>query len=188
MKRLSAISKLILFLTAYIPLGIICLIIDFEKWSYPFFKHAVYSLILLLLILILPVFLLLLLRHFLTRPSGWESMVVNTAESLDDQILSYIFSYILPFLGFPEGRQVSIALFMLFIVGILYTRSDMIGINPILALFGYHMVKVDWSKGETDPKSKAILIGKGDYYSIRYAGTITAIQIHNELWLAKGGE
>ena len=105
MQKLTIFSKLILFLTSYIPLGIICLIIDFDKFQYPFFKHNIGSLLLILLIIILIILLILLLRHFRVRASGWEKMNIVKVENMDNQLVAYIFTYILPFLGFPAARR-----------------------------------------------------------------------------------
>jgi hypothetical protein len=187
MKRLSVFSKLILFLTSYIPLGIICLIIDYEKATFPFFKHGWYALALLALVVLLPFPLFLFIRHFMRRPSGWETMKIVAVESMDKEILEYIFTYILPFLGFPEGRKVIIGLFMLVLIGILYTRSDMICINPLLTVFGYHILSVEWTKTEAEAKTKAIIISKEDYFNIKQTGTVTAVQVYNELYIVKGG-
>ena len=189
MKRLTFFSKLILFLTSYMPLGIICLIIDFEKSTYPFFKHHIFSLILLSLIILLPILLFAMIRHFSRRPAGWEKMkiVTGSVENMDKEILSYIFTYVLPFLGFPEERRILVVVFLLFIIGILYTGSDMIGINPLLAIFGYHLIKARWKKDNREEPSRAILISKSDYFRIEQSGTIDAIQIHNELYIVKGG-
>jgi hypothetical protein len=189
MKRLTFFSKLILFLTSYLPLGIICLIIDYESTTPPFFKHHYYSLGLLFLIVLCPILLFALIRHFLQRPTGWEKMTVETGsvENMDREILSYIFSYSLPFLGFPEERRIFVAVFLLFIIGILYTRSDMIGINPLLAIFGYHIIKTRWKKEDSGKATQAILISKSDHYRIEQRGMIDAIQIHNELYIVKGG-
>jgi hypothetical protein len=188
MKRLTVFSKLILFLTSYIPLGIICLIIDYEKAAFPFFKHGVYALVLLALIVLLPIPLFLMIRHFRRRQAGWEILKIVTVESMDKEILEYIFTYILPFLGFPEGRKVVIGLFMLVIIGILYTRSDMICINPLLAIFGYHILSVEWTKTGAEAKTKAIIISKADYFNVKQAGTITAVQVYNELYIVKGSK
>jgi hypothetical protein len=189
MKRLTFFSKLILFLTSYLPLGIICLIIDFESTSPLFFAHGYYSLGLLFLMVLCPILLFGMIRYFLKRTSGWEKMKIEagSVESMDRDILAYIFSYSLPFLGFPEERRIFIAVFMLFIIGILYTRSDMIGINPLLAVFGYHIVKTRWKKEDDGRATRAILISNCDHYQIEQTGMVDVIQIFNELHIVKGG-
>jgi hypothetical protein len=188
MQTLTLFSKLILFLTSYIPLGIICLIIDFEKFEFPFFKHEVCTVLLAPLIILLLPLLYLLIHHYKTKPAGREKMNIIKVENMDSQLLSYIFTYIVPFLGFPSERRIYVALFLLFIIGVLYIRSEMIGINPILALFGYHIVKVEWKKDswEQEQSQTAMLITRLDYYKIKHSKNVNAIQMHNELYLLRG--
>jgi len=186
MKRLTAFSKFILFLTSYIPLGIICLIIDFDGSSFPYFKNGYYTVSLLIIIILLIILLIFLGRHFIRRPTGWEKMRVISAENMNNQILAYIFTYILPFLRFPVGRQIVIGIFMLILVGILYIKSDMIGINPLLSVFGYNIVKVKWNKGDTEKIEEATLISKLDSHVIKKSLFIDVLQIHNEIHLLRG--
>ena len=81
-----------------------------------------------------------------------------------------------------------IALFLLLVIGILYTRSDMLGINPLLAVFGYHVVKVEWAGTNWQKPKEALVISRLDYYEFRQQPTVLAIQMQNELYLHKGGE
>lgn len=188
MKRLTLFSKLILFLSSYIPLGIICLIIDFESFKFPFFKHHVSEFSLLVLILSLPILLFLFIRYFRKRPTGKEQMNIISVKNMDSEILSYIFTYILPFLGFPEGRRIYIIVFLLFIIGILYIRSDMIGINPLLSIFGYHILKVEWTKNDWEKSKEVTLISRFDYFHVKHCKYVDAIQIQNDLYLLRGVE
>ncbi|MBN2040290.1 MAG: hypothetical protein JW864_09630 [Spirochaetes bacterium] len=186
MQKLTLFSKLILFFTSYIPLGIICLIIDFNGFEFPFFAHRICSPLLIVLMIILIILLFFLLRHFRVRASGWEKMNIVKVENMDNQLVAYIFTYILPFLGFPAERRIAVALFILFVICILYIRTDMIAINPVLALFGYHIIKVEWKKSGWKEARTVMLISRLDAYSLKYKKTIDAVQIHNELHLLKG--
>ncbi len=188
MKRLTPVSKIILFLTSYIPLGIILLIIDFDKFTYPFFQNEIYAFVIIILIILLPILLFFFLNHFKHRTSGWEKVKVKSVENMDSAILSYIFTYILPFLSFPEERRIVVIVFMLIIIGILYTRSDMLGINPLLAVWGYHIVKIVWKKDDWPQSKEAILISKHDYYyikQVKQSEIINVFQLQNELYLLK---
>ena len=105
---------------------------------------------------------------------------------MDNQLLSYIFTYILPFLGFPAERRIVVVIFLLIIIGVLYIRTEMIGINPVLALFRYYIIKVEWKKSGWKDARTVMLISRMDSYSLKYKMTIDAIQIYNELYLLKG--
>jgi len=186
MTRLTFLSKLILFLTSYIPLGIICLIIDFNNSEFPYFNYKYYSFSLLIIMVLLVILLLFLGHHFNNRPTGWEKMKVESSENMNSQILSYIFSYILPFLSFPEERRIIISIFLLFIIGILYVKSDMLGINPLLSVLGYHIMKIKMKKRDSDLTQEVTVISKLDYFRVKRSRIVNVFQIHNELYLLKG--
>jgi hypothetical protein len=185
MNRLTAFSKIILFLTSYIPLGIICLIIDFDTSSFLFFRYLVLDIGLILLILLLVILLILLGRHFRKRASDWEGMTVVSAENKNSQIITYVFSYILPFLSFPSTRRVIIGLLMLVIIGILYIKSDMIGINPMLTVFGYNIVKIKWYKIDPKKVEKATMISKLPVYQILPSNIVEVFPLKNGIYLLK---
>lgn len=184
MRRLTTFSKTILFLTAYVPLGTIYLILDYEKVTFPFFAHGYFSLALLVVMIIMLLFLFWLIRYFEIKADG-DKMKLIKVSNMNSEILSYIFSYLLPFLDFPEDRRFFVTLFLLIIIGMLYTRSDMIGINPILSTFGYNIVKVEWKKDGWEKSKEAVLISKLDYFEIKEKNILDAIQLHSELYLVK---
>ena len=64
MKQITLFSKLILFLSAYIPLGIIALIIDFKNSDFPFFNNGLWAFILLVVIILLPFILGLFIKYY----------------------------------------------------------------------------------------------------------------------------
>ena len=184
MRRLSNFSKIILFLSAYTPLGVIYLISDYEEFKYPFFKHGSFSLTLLGLMIFILLMLYWLIAYFDKKENG-ELMKLTKVSNMNSEILSYIFSYLLPFLDFPEERRLIITLFLLVIVGILYTKSDMICINPVLSIFGYNIIKVEWTKDGFPASKEAMVISKLDYFEIKERDILKATQLHNELYLIK---
>ncbi|MCX6168658.1 MAG: hypothetical protein NTX65_04940 [Ignavibacteriales bacterium] len=185
MNKLTLLSRLILFLTSYIPLGIIFLIIDFRELIYPFFKNPFISFSLIVFTCILIVLLLTFLKYFKNKSSPIESMKIINVQNMDGEILAYIFTYILPFLGFPTEKQFPISLFLLIVIGILYIKSDMIGINPILAFFGFHILKVEWTKDGWKKSKEVVLISKEDYFILKHSEIISTIQIEKNLYLLK---
>ena len=69
--------------------------------------------------------------------------------------MAYIVSYLVPFLTVSFTEVASAVSFVIFIVviGIIYVSSNMIYINPILNLRGYHLFEVE---GE-DEKVSALI-------------------------------
>lgn len=67
----------------------------------------------------------------------------------DGEAISYIVSYIIPFLAVPfNGWEQGIALLIFFlVVCFLYVNSNMIHINPTLNLIGYHIYEITLEDG-----------------------------------------
>ena len=185
MKRITLFSKLILFFSAYIPLGIIALIIDYKNFYFPFFNHGLWSLVLLLTIVILTFLLMFFIRYYKNKSSGWEKMKIIKVQNMDSEILAYIFTYVLPFLSFPKERQLIVSIFLLFLIAILYIKSDMIGINPILSLFGYHILKVEWIKDGWENSREIILISKVEYFYFKHKTEIDAVQLQKDIYFLR---
>ena len=188
MKQLTSIAKIVLFLTAYTPLGAIYLITDYKEFRFPFFEHGLFSLILLPLMIVMLWLLYKMITYFERKESEVETMDLVKVSNMNSEILSYIFSYLLPFLDFPEERRFLVTLFLLAIVGVLYTRSDMISINPVLSTFGYNIIKVEWKQSGCEKTREAMLVSKLDYYKVKEAGALEVVQMHNELYLVKGAQ
>ena len=69
----------------------------------------------------------------------------------DGEAMSYIVSYLLPFIALPSGDLascVSLGVFLTVLV-ILYMNSDMMHINPMLNLMGWHVYEITLADGET---------------------------------------
>lgn len=61
----------------------------------------------------------------------------------------------------------------------------MIGINPLLSVFGYHVIKVEWTKDDWKKSKEAMVISKLDYFDIRQQQILDAILINNDLYFVK---
>jgi len=93
--------------------------------------------------------------------------------------MAYIVTYIIPFLAIPfSGWKEGVALTIFFIVlGILYVNSNMIHINPMLNLFGYHLYEVTLEDGDVQS-----LVTRR---RIRYRETLIAVRLGDEILLEK---
>jgi hypothetical protein len=90
------------------------------------------------------------------------SVKLKSVSSRDSDIMAYIVSYLVPFLTVSFTEVASAVSFVLFIVviGIIYVSSNMVYINPILNLRGYHLFEV-----EDDDEKVIALISKHRYVS-----------------------
>ena len=69
----------------------------------------------------------------------------------DGEAMSYIVTYLLPFIALPSGNAascISLGVFLAVLV-VLYMNSDMMHINPMLNLIGYHIYEITLQDGET---------------------------------------
>jgi len=78
---------------------------------------------------------------------------IKSVSSRDSDVMSYIVSYLLPFLGISFKDVASAVSFGIFIavIGIIYVSANMVYINPVLSLRGYHMLEVEDKAGKVSP-------------------------------------
>ncbi len=91
--------------------------------------------------------------------------------------MSYIVSYLLPFIALPScdsGDVISLAIFI-GVLAVLYINSDMIHINPVLNLMGYHIYGVE----KTDGHACTVIVRK----KIRIKTEYLLLQIGDDLFI-----
>jgi hypothetical protein len=71
-------------------------------------------------------------------------LVVAHSRPKDGDVLAYTATYLLPFLGLDLSRSNDIVLLSGFLVvlGVVYINSNMLFVNPLLSLAGYHSFEV----------------------------------------------
>lgn len=90
----------------------------------------------------------------------------------DAEAMSYIVSYVIPFLAAPfSGWEQGVALTIFFIVlGVLYVNSNMIHINPMLNLCGYHLYEITLEDGGVHSLIARNRVVRGQLLSVVKAG------------------
>jgi hypothetical protein len=123
------------------------------------------------------VWMLLYLRN--AQQLGGIQLKIAGFQRRDAEAMAYIVTYIIPFLVIPfHGWKEGIALSIFFIVlGILYVNSNMIHINPMLNLFGYHLYEITTEYGGVH----SLLARR----SIRHQETITVVKLEDDILLEK---
>ncbi|MCU1224677.1 MAG: hypothetical protein JWQ42_2770 [Edaphobacter sp.] len=94
--------------------------------------------------------------------------------------MSYIVTYLLPFLAIKLSDSMDIASLglLLFVVGILYVNSNLIHTNPILSIMGYHLFEI-----EDENKKTTTLICKRSY--VKTGSKIRVVSIGDYVLLEK---
>jgi hypothetical protein len=139
-KRLSWL----LFLSAYSPVFLILALRAYGR---------VCPIVIMALCLLLAAALGVLAFLFVLRRTEPQQMRLVTVEQRDGDLAGFLVAYLLPFVGVlaSDWRDVlAVALFIGFI-GIVYVNSRMIYVNPLLAVFGYHLILI---RATTDPKGR----------------------------------
>jgi hypothetical protein len=97
----------------------------------------------------------------------------------DGESMSYIVSYVIPFLAVPfNGVAQGAALAIFFVVlGILYVNSNMIQINPMLNLGGYHTYEITLDDGTIHALITKRRIARGQ--------TLSLIKVGEDIFLEK---
>jgi hypothetical protein len=167
----NVLTRTILFLSSYSPLF---LIFALHLWRlHRLTSEALMGLAILSLIG---------LAAFLSYAQQFQATttVVKSVKSRDGDVMSYIVTYLLPFLAvklddYLDGFSFGL---LLLVVAVLYVNSNLIYVNPILNLRGYHIFEVEDSNKKT-----SVLICKRHY--LKTDAQIPTISIGDYLLLEK---
>lgn len=151
----SVFARLLLFLSSYFPLALIFFFLSIKR-------HRYVAIAILIVGLLGVLGMYLYLRQ--AQKLAPSKIKVSALQRLDAEAMSYIVTYVIPFLAIPfNGWEQGIALSIFFVVlGILYVNSNMIHINPMLNLSGYHLYEVAIEGGGTHALITRHRILRGD--------------------------
>lgn len=152
-------GKALLFLSSFTPLWLIffgnfVIKNGFILLNYPINDLKTFSfefgfLIVFIVSVISTIFFLIEFR----KTGNPKKIIVSDRENVTGEYVLYVVTYIIPFLVSDFGNEEVFTLsVMLFFVGILYVRADLIHINPMFAIFGYRLYTI------TDENSNKIYI------------------------------
>lgn len=140
--------KVLLFLTSYIPLYAIVAIKNFEDYRVLSVGLVILSTTLTILVAVV------MYRVYQVGGRRREIIKVEDANRLN---LEYFIAYVIPFI--PDNlvkldNAISF-LIVLFIMGVIYIKSDLIYMNPPLVLVGFNVFK---AQARIDEKIKDVVI------------------------------
>jgi hypothetical protein len=86
-----------------------------------------------------------------TRRERGPRLVVEHSRPKDGDVLAYTATYLVPFfsIDLSNGDQVIIFSSFLVVLGIVYVNSDMIFVNPLLSIAGFHSFEITDPQGHT---------------------------------------
>lgn len=164
-------TRLILFLSSYAPLF---LIIAVRGW-----RESRCVALGLAVVAVISVIVLFVFLHS-ARKLAPDKVAVSSVVSRDGDAMSYIVTYLLPFLAvkLSDIADVTSLGIVLFVIGLLYVNSNMIYTNPILNIAGYHVFEIQDGDGKT-----TALICKRSY--VRVGSEVNAISVGDYVLLEK---
>ena len=116
-----------------------------------------------------------------------EIEAVASVEDKDFEMLTFLFTYIVPLIAFGQNLDLDhMKDFISFVVigwalGYLYVRTDLYMSNPVLLYFGLHLYKVHLKQNEPLTVLCREQLVPGDLLKLSYLGRGTAIAIkHTE--------
>ncbi len=162
-----------LFLSSYFPLTLIFFFLFVEQ-------HPIWALVILAIGLSGLIIMFLYFFQFAPKLGSIQEKITGL-QRRDGDVMGYIASYLLPFVAIPFGGwQQGVALLIFVVVlGIVYVNSNMIHVNPMLNLIGYHIYEITLEQGDM-PHS---LITR---HRIAPGETIHLIDIGDGIFLDKG--
>ncbi len=156
-------ARIVLFLSSYSPLFVILGLRNSfgnDDVSFAFYAIALGSIM----------FLFLYIRT--NADVTPDSIKIKSVSSRDADVMSYIVSYLLPFLDIsfkdiPNAISLGI---LIAVIAIIYIKSNMVYVNPILNLAGYHLFEVESESGKV-----SALICKQSY--VRAGSSVDAVPL-----------
>lgn len=138
------VARTLMFISSYFPLYIFLLIIQYKDYKNIFFEplfanfENIYK---VLFVFSMIVFILISLASMslLSKSHGSNRLKIKKIKRANDDVMNYIFTYIIPILSFSlNDFGISLVNFLLFLlVGFLYIKLDLMYLNPLWALQGY---------------------------------------------------
>ncbi len=168
----TAFARAVLFVSSYAPLTLIFAVLFFRDRP----LVAAINLGITILGLLGLIAFLAGARRFAARQG-----TVASIHSRDDQVMSYIMSYLVTFLSvaFSDLRQLLALAAFFVILAYIYINANMIHVNPTLNFLGYHLYEITLQDGETYN-----LIARG---RVRRGATLTFVAAGDDILLEKRG-
>lgn len=157
MKR---IVQILLFIISYVPLYVILFFQNlndniYVKDTKDFIGIseliAINTISLSFLALIIISISLYFLFFYIVLKSSTEKLTIKEVKSNNVEHLSYLATYILPFVGlkFDSWQSIFATISLFYVLGHIYIKTNMILTNPTLTFFGYSISTITDSKDKT---------------------------------------
>ncbi|MBN3519713.1 hypothetical protein JYB62_06830 [Algoriphagus lutimaris] len=179
--------QILLFVISYVPLYFILFFqnLNDKLWTkaneFIGIKEALIlnKVSLAFLILIIGSVSLYFILYKIVIKSSHEEIKVVRIQDNHAEHLSYLATYILPFIGlkFDTWQNILSTVALFYILGHIYIKTNLILTNPTLTLFGYHISKI-----ENDKEKMKIIIHK---QALKKGQTEKVVHLTSNVYLQK---
>ena len=167
----SVLARILLFLSSYFPLAVI-FFIKLMPGQY------ITAIVILLIGSAGLIGMLVYIR--LARKMAPVSVTINSISRKGAETMSYIFSYVIPFMPAPGDKPNDVvSLGIIFgVLGLIYVNSNMIHVNPMLYAFGFKLYEIENENGDAFSLLTRRRIRRGQILSV--------VKIGEDIILDKG--
>lgn len=133
-----------------------------------------------LILIILSIALYFLFFHIVLKSAGEKYSIVEIKDN-NSEHLSYLATYILPFIGlkFDSWQSIIATIALFYVLGHIYIKTNLILTNPTLTFFGYKISSVIDSKN----KNK-LIIHKGNLHKNK---ELELVPLIDNIYILKNG-
>lgn len=170
---MTSLAQAMLFLSSYSPLLAVFALLDtFGKGT----PSIVCTALAVAGAALLPLLIVL------NRSTATQQLRVATATPRDADVLAYVASYLVPFASVDAHstrERVAIGVFV-GLIAVLYVRTEMFYVNPLLAFAGFRVFAV-----QTPAGTPVVLLCRRRF--IQPSSDLDAIRISDYVWMEKQG-
>lgn len=109
---------------------------------------------------------------------------ITKIEDINYEHLTFLATYVVPLISFDfgSGRQMLVLGLLLFVMGIIYIKTDLFYANPSLALLGFHIYRANGSFKNGD-REGIVLICRG---RLTEKQKVSYIKLDDRIYFVKG--
>ncbi|MDU9377094.1 hypothetical protein McpSp1_17400 [Methanocorpusculaceae archaeon Sp1] len=172
--------KIGMYLSAYLPLFLLLMVLnEFQIFTILLFTISLVGVVLWGVML------------YLRKQETSENFTVGSVENISKDVVAYIIPYFISLLNYDltKWKDLFVLLFLLVLLLIIYIRGNLLYVNPILLVLGYHIYRLHVYKPlsvNTDPKNRIcqeIILMSSE--KTRIKDDITIISLQGDLYMRK---
>lgn len=164
----SAFTKVLLFVSSYIPLWLVLIVVNGRQLGWLVFAPVT--------CLLAGVVGIVALFEWVRTESS-VPLRVRTVERNDVENVTYVVTYLFPFVGslFTNPTAgLGLAILFVFVMAV-YVQANLVHINPVLTLLGWHVYRIESVDGNE-------LVLMSNQKAVKRGSTLAAVRVSEGLW------